>query len=267
MTRLTAAAWLAASALALAGCSNTVSDGGPPDVGPTDTTSGNNNPAGGATVGGAAPRALFAPLSGLLPYPTDLYFSGTTDGTLNIPANPFLPNAAQINQLDGYSTTAPISIRFSTGIDPATLTAANVRVVQVTIDNATKATTGLVRPLVLGTDFSAELATDAGAGGTDPAAAAAQATDRRAPARRTTAISWSCTNGLRDAAGAAVAADTDYANIKAAQPTCAAITNATLNGVCRLTGAHLQIAGVASALPRRTSSCRSASRPRTRATR
>jgi len=57
-------------------------------------------------VGGTAARALFAPLSGILPYPTDLYFSGTTDGTLNIPASPFLPNAAALNQLDGYSTTA-----------------------------------------------------------------------------------------------------------------------------------------------------------------
>ncbi|MCU0870350.1 MAG: hypothetical protein MUF30_12280, partial [Burkholderiales bacterium] len=242
MTRLTATAWLAATALALAGCANTVSDGGPPDVGPTDTTSGNNNPAGGATVGGTAPRALFAPLSGLLPYPTDLYFSGTTDGTLNIPANPFLPNAAAINQLDGYSTTAPISIRFSTGIDPATLTAANLRMVQVVIDNATKATTGVVRPLVLGTDFSAEIATDAGSGGTivqlkplRPLVASTGATNN--------GYLVLVTSGLRDVTGAAVAADTDYASIKAAQPTCAAVTNATLNGVCRLTGAHLQIAG------------------------
>jgi pimeloyl-ACP methyl ester carboxylesterase/uncharacterized protein YdbL (DUF1318 family) len=244
MTRLTAAAWLAASALALAGCSNSVSDGGPPDVGPTDTTSGNNNPAGGATVGGTAPRALFAPLAGLLPYPTDLYFSGTTDGTLNIPANPFLPNAAAINQLDGYSTTAPISIRFSTGIDPATLTAANIRVAQVTIDNATKATTGFVRALTLGTDFSAELATDAGAGGTilqlkplRPLVGSTGATNN--------GYLVVVTNGLRDATGATVAPDTDYAAIKAAQPTCAAITNATLNGVCRLTGAQLQVANAA----------------------
>ncbi len=242
MTRLNAAAWLAASALALAGCSNTVSDGGPPDVGATDTTSGNNNPAGGAAVGGTAPRALFAPLSGLLPYPTDLYFSGTTDGTLNIPANPFLPNAAALNQLDGFSTTAPISIRFSTGLDPATLTAANLRMVQVTVDNTTKATTGVVRPLVLGTDFSAELATDAGAGGTilqlkplKPLVPSTGGTNN--------GYLVLITNGLRDTTGAVVGADTDYATIKAAQPTCASITNATLNGVCRLTGAHLQIAG------------------------
>jgi len=242
MNRLTAAAWIAASALALGGCANTNSDGSTPDVGPTDTTSGNGNPAGGAAVGGTAARALFAPLSGILPYPTDLYFSGTTDGTLNIPANPFLPNAAALNQLDGYSTTAPISIRFSTGLDPATLTAANIRVVQVTIDNATKATTGVVRPLVLGTDFSAELASDAGANGTllqlkplRPLLASTGTTNN--------GYLVLLTNGLRDSSGASVAPDTDYAAFKAALPSCAAVTNATLNGVCRLTGAHLQIAG------------------------
>ena len=37
---------------------------------------------------------------------------------------------------------------------------------QVNIDNTTKATTGVVRPLVLGTDFALELGTDAGAAGT-----------------------------------------------------------------------------------------------------
>ena len=34
----------------------------------------------------------------------------------------------------------------------------------------------------------------------------------------------------------------DYASIKAALPTCATITNTSMNGICQLTGAHLQIA-------------------------
>jgi dienelactone hydrolase len=242
MTRLTAAAWLAASALALAGCANTVSDGGPPDVGPTDTTSGNNNPAGGATVGGTAPRALFAPLSGLLPYPNDLYFSGSTDGTLNLPANPFQPNLASVNALDGFSTTAPIEVRFSTPLDPASLTAASVRVLQVRIDNTTKATVGFVRSLVAGTDYALQLATDAGAFGT---LLKIRPLKPLVPSTGTTNNGYLVlvTSAVRDATGAAVSADTDYATIKSALPTCAAITNGTLNGVCRLTGAHLQIGG------------------------
>ncbi|MCU0758906.1 MAG: hypothetical protein MUF07_06870 [Steroidobacteraceae bacterium] len=244
MTRLTAAAWIAASALALSlgGCANTNSDGSPPDVGPTDTASGNGNPAGGASAPRADARALFAPLSGILPFPTDLYFSGTTDGTLNAPANAFQPNLAALNALDGFSTTYPAEVRFSTPLDPASLTAAAVRVVQVTIDNATKATTGVVRPLVLGTDYALELAPDAGAAGT---------LLRIRPLRPLVPSTGTTNNGylvlvtsaLRDASGASVAADTDYATLKAALPTCTSITNATLNGICRLTGAHLQIGG------------------------
>jgi hypothetical protein len=89
---------LLVTGFALAGCSGGNSDG----VGPTDPTSGNGDP--GTSTGVGVFHAEFIPLSGVLPYPTDLYFSGTTDGTLNIPATPFLPNAAAINALDGYST-------------------------------------------------------------------------------------------------------------------------------------------------------------------
>ncbi len=242
MKRLSVAACIAAAALVVSGCANTQSDGGPEDVRPTDPTSGNNNPAGGSNPLRSDARALFAPLGGILPYPTDLYFSGTTDGTLNIPANVLQPLGAAVNALDGFSTTAPISIRFSTPLAAASLTAAAVRVVQVNIDNATKATVGVVRPLVLGTDFALELATDAGAGGTlllirplRPLVPSTGGTNN--------GYLVLVTNALRDVAGATVGADTDYENIKAAQPSCASITNATLNGLCRLTGAQLQIAG------------------------
>lgn len=244
MTRHTVATWIAASALSLAlvGCANTNSDGSPPDVNPTDTTSGNGNPAGGANAPRADARALFAPLSGILPFPTDLYFNGSTDGTLNAPANPFQPNLAALNALDGFSTTYPMEVRFSTALDPSSLTAAAVRVIQVNIDNTTKATTGVVRPLVLGTDFALELGTDAGAAGTllkirplKPLVPSTGATNN--------GYLVLVTNALRDASGAAVGADTDYSTIKAALPSCASITNVSLNGICRLTGAHLQIGG------------------------
>ena len=241
MKRLPAVVILAA-VLALSACGKPIANGSSDGVGPTDTTSGNGNPAGGATATRTDARALFVPLGGILPYPNDLYFSGSTDGTLNIPASAFSPNTPALNALDGYSTTAPISIRFSTALNAATLTAANVRVIQVNIDNTTKATIGVVRPLVLGTDFSLSLAPDAGATGSllkitplKPLAASSGATD--------TGYLILVTNGLQDVSGATVAADTDYANIKSALPTCTTITNATLNAICRLTGAHLTIAG------------------------
>ncbi len=51
------------------------------------------------------------------------------------------------------------------------------------------------------------------------------------------------TNDLEDVNGNAATPDTDYLAIKNAQPSCAAITNPSLNGLCLLTGAHLAIAG------------------------
>ena len=77
-----------------------------PSVG-ADTTGANGNPGGSTPPAQPAPAtALFQPASGQLPYPTDLYFAGSTDGTLNIqPANALMPNQAAINALDGYSTT------------------------------------------------------------------------------------------------------------------------------------------------------------------
>ena len=241
MKRLNAVVVLAA-ALALSGCGRSISNGTSDGIGATDTTRGNGNPAGGAAAPRTDARALFVPLGGILPYPNDLYFSGSTAGTLNIPASAFSPNTPALNALDGFSTSAPISIRFSTTLDATTLTAANVRVIQVNIDNATKATVGVVRPLTLGTDFSLALAPDAGATGSllkitplKPLTPSTGATNN--------GYLVLVTNGLKDVSGASVAADTDYANIKAAQPTCAALTNATLNGICRLTGAHLTIAG------------------------
>jgi hypothetical protein len=108
MDRFVMAACLAA-ALLLSACS-----GGHGTVGPTNTASGNGNPAGAIPVTAKAPTAaLFQPLQGILPYPTDLYFAGSTDGTLNIqPENALMPNQAAINALDGFSTTAVIRARF-----------------------------------------------------------------------------------------------------------------------------------------------------------
>jgi predicted dienelactone hydrolase len=212
-------------------------------IGATNPLSGNNNPgAGTPPAAKAANVALFQLSAGLLPYPTDLYFAGSTDGTLNIePANALEPNQAAINALDGFSTTAPIRARFGGALAPASLNAASVIMVQVNIDNATKATVGVVRPLVLGTDFSVALASDAGVGNQiveiqplKPLVASSGATNN--------GYLVILTDGITDAAGNPAVPDTDYATIEAAQPTCAAISNATLNGVCRLTGAHLQIA-------------------------
>src|SRR5688572_20796103 len=111
----------------LAGCSGSSSD----SIGPTDPTSGNGAPPPPPSgVGNFVP--LFRPTSGVLPFPIDLYFSGSTDGTLNLPTSlrNLTPHFDALNALDGWSTTSDITVRFSAAIDPATL-AANVRVIRV----------------------------------------------------------------------------------------------------------------------------------------
>jgi len=244
--------YLTATALAvllIGGCSS-----GSGQIGPTDPTSGNNAPPPVAGTGGFYP--MFRPSSGVLPYPTDLYFSGSTDGTLNLPASiaAFTPHFAAMNALDGYSTTADITLRFSGAIDAATL-AASVRVVQVSIDNINKAPTGVTGILQPGEHYAI---------GVSPDADAAGATLLIRPLRPLLASSGATnngylilvTNGVRSAGGTAATPDAEFRTVRDAAiadltaglfpPTCASITSATLNGVCRLTYAQLAIG---SALP------------------
>lgn len=69
--------------------------------------------------------ALFDPTTGDLPFPTNLPFLGTEDGTLNIPVDGLedlaLALASQINDLDGWSTVSPVEIRFASEVDATSL--------------------------------------------------------------------------------------------------------------------------------------------------
>src|SRR5688572_23620657 len=244
MSNRLAAALLAAGCL-LAGCSGSSSDG----IGPTDPTSGNGDPGGSSGVDEFVP--LFRPTSGVLPFPIDLYFSGTLDGTLNLPTSvsALTPHFAALNALDGFSTTADITLRFSGAIDAATLES-NVRVVQVAIDNATKATVGVLGILQPNVDYSIGVSPDIDSGG---------ATMLIHPLRPLVASTGGTNNGylvlvtdgVTDTEGNEATPDTEYLTVRTAAiedltggvnpPTCATITNATLNGVCRLTFAHLFI--------------------------
>jgi hypothetical protein len=190
---------------------------------------------------------LFAPLNGILPFPTDLYFgppgaAGSADGTLNMPNVPFNPKWQESNALDGFSTTAPITARFSDALDPASF-AGSVAVIEVDVDPATKATVGVRRPLLPGVDYSVGLAPNLDAGN-----ALLQITPlvplqaNNAPAALDVGYLVVLTNGIHSADGDAATPDTDYQSFLAALPTCAAITNPSLNGICRLVGAHVQIA-------------------------
>lgn len=256
MKRLSAAAVVLVAALTAAGCSS--STGNSPDVNPTDPTVGNGNPGTGSATP-VATAALFQPAQGVFPFPNDLYFSGTTDGTINIqPANGLIPNQVGLNALDGWSTTAPIRIRFGGALNPASFSAANIRVYQVRISNTNKSVIGFTAPLTYGTDFTANVATDGGVGPTileitplkplQPSAGPAAPGD---PVPDGTGYLVLLTNGIQMAGGAAATADTDYATIKttlgttlspASSANCAALPNAPMQGACGLTLSHLLVA-------------------------
>jgi pimeloyl-ACP methyl ester carboxylesterase len=101
-----------------------------------------------------APRPLFNPAEGILPSATDLLFIGSEDYTLNIPIDPSEPAGVQalkatLNELDGFSTTAPITVNFSTTLGSTSVSAgASVCLFEVTIDPALGgAVTGVTREL------------------------------------------------------------------------------------------------------------------------
>ena len=80
--RIVHAAILLTAGLLLGGCFGDSSSDGEPSLNPTDPTSGNGAPPNQPAPPGFKP--LFQPTVGVLPYPIDLFFSGTTDGTLNM---------------------------------------------------------------------------------------------------------------------------------------------------------------------------------------
>jgi hypothetical protein len=165
---------------------------------------------------------------------------------LNIPLTVSLyPSVTTaLNSLDGFSTTGVIREQFGGALDPATFAAAGaVTVLQVTIDNKTKATTGVVRPLIPGTDYSVGVATDLVVG---PDILEITPLHPLVPSTGLANNGYLVllTNAIKDASGNPAVPDTDYATIKAALPTCASLqSNAAMYGICLLTGAHLQIAG------------------------
>lgn len=258
----------AAPAVAVALLLGACSGGGYGTVGPPDLTGANGNPGGGTVTPPSAGTALFQLNAGVLPYPSDLYFAGSTDGTLNIqPPNAAMPNQAAINALDGFSTTAVIRERFGGALDPTSFTAASVIVIPVITDNLTKATIGVAgtgAPLTPGVDYTAALATDAGVGPSileitplhplTPSTCISNGQFLGANCTTGNGYLVILTNGIKDASGKPAVPDADYAAIKAALASggakCPSITDPTLNGVCQLTGAHLQIAAaLAQAIP------------------
>lgn len=112
--------------------------------------------------------ARFNPATGDLPFPTNLLFSSSTDGTLNIPvADPMNladPRVA-MNGLDGFSTVAPLTAQFSSSLNADTVKAGGaVRVFEVVLTNPFLdpknrpfAITAVQRELKAGSDYEVTL--------------------------------------------------------------------------------------------------------------
>jgi hypothetical protein len=279
MKRLIAAGLVSGVLLLAGGCGNS---GYGTVTGKADLTSLNGNP-GSSTPSCSNPTrpantALYCPAAGILPYPFDVYFAGSTDGTLNIqPANATWPNQPFLNDVDGFSTNAVIRERFNGPIDAASLASPGaVVMIHINTNNAGPQAKAPVTPAAVGgtgafapltgcvvggacanADFSVGVATD------DPAILEitplhplAASTCLPTPPAMTSPCQTLPNGGNGEAylvlltkaitvGGVAAAPDVDYANFVTALqggPTCPSITVTALNALCQLTGAHLGLA-------------------------
>lgn len=239
--RLWAAAFaVAAAGMGLGGCEAT-KDGDPFPPPPTTVF-----------------KAEFNTTSGALPYPTDLFFNGSTDGTLEPPATiAWRPasNRLALSALDGWSTTAPISTRFSMPLNASSLSGTTVRVVELYLSNTTKApaqgaelppgvTSPVSRVLAAGTDYSATVSDDV-----DSEGRILRITPLKPLKPSTGAINMGylvvLTDGIQSTDGKTATADDQYASYKNAPADCSNFSGAAQalnNALCRLTKAHLAIA-------------------------
>lgn len=183
----------------------------------SDSTTPSPNPNAGF-------QARFVPLGGIMPFPNDLYFNGSTTGTLNIPGSTAVTQNGpllELNHLDGFGTQSDINIYFTAPVDKTTLTPANVIVLKVSSDPATKAVTGFKKPLIPGTDYSIDLSAGVDSGGEivtikplhplDPGTVN-PSTHVATPSTYLVIV----TDGVKDSTGNTVSASSDYSTILAA---------------------------------------------------
>lgn len=115
----------------------------------------------GTTVTGIV-TANFDPGNGVVPFPTNLLLSGTTDLTLNIPVSDptdFSNPRVAMNALDGFSTVAPWTTSFSAPVDPSSVVPGrSVRLYQVNLTGPGGAVTEVVRGMKPGVEYTATLA-------------------------------------------------------------------------------------------------------------
>ncbi len=107
---------------------------------------------------------VFDTKAGNIPYPNNLLFAGSDDGTLNIPYDPSAADAIikeSLNTLDGFSTTAPISVSIDGEIDPLSLAKGlslyKVDATASALTGGIPAVTAIENKLTFGVDYYATL--------------------------------------------------------------------------------------------------------------
>ncbi|MGB0134620.1 hypothetical protein, partial [Dokdonella sp.] len=150
--RLIAAALL--PSLFLAACG-----GGSNSPRAVDTPVATNND--GSPVTGVI-TARFDPSNAVIPFPTNLLLSGTTDLTLNIPVTDpsnFGDPRVAMNAQDGFGAVSPWVTGFSVPVKASSVVAgSSVRVFQVTLTGPGGGVTGVTRELTPNVDYVATLA-------------------------------------------------------------------------------------------------------------
>ena len=165
-------------------------------------------------VGNGTTLHLFDPSAAILPSATDILFTGTEDGTLNIPIVAGDPQAALktvLSAMDGFSTVTPISTGFSAAIDPATITPAAVRMFEVTLTGFARAVVSMTEELTFGVDFVSALSS------VDPTNQTLVVLPLR-PLKPDTAYYIVVTNSLKDMSGDSVKSSPVYALTKGNEP-------------------------------------------------
>lgn len=260
-----AALWIA-TALLVGACGS-----GSSNLGGTNTQSGNGAPT---PVGHPAFRPLFQVAQGILPYPTDLYLNGSTDGTVKAPVLAVTPNVTSLNSLDGFGVNTEMTIRFSEPVDPTSLAAPGSIVILETTQRTVVAgastiarvPVGVRRVLVPGVDYTVGLSTASDADGTvvsikplKPLTPSSGGALAGAPAGLVdeSGVGYVVlvTTAVQSVKGEAAAADDEFqlilqainnpANLDNPGANCGSVGNATLAGVCQLTAPSLAIAEAA----------------------
>ncbi|WP_020558501.1 hypothetical protein [Thiofilum flexile] len=153
----------------------------------------------------ATARMLYDPANSVIPTTNDLLFSGSTDGTLNLPISSTDSSAAlktMLNTLDGFSLTMP----FTTTLNEAPLASSVVLGQSVRVFEVTKSS-GLVASVTRELTSSELLATLDSTGTT-------LALVPLKPLKESTSYLVVVTNALKDSVGKAVSTSSSYAVLK-----------------------------------------------------